>query len=100
MCKRTQQLSNYMANNVGSCGVRDGSGVQTGATTLKIMWPTMLAVFASVMAVVCKRTQQLSNYVADNVGSCCVRDGSGVQTGATTLSNVGTCSASWEGYNL
>ena len=100
MCKRTQQLSNYMANNVGSCGVRDGSGVQTGATTLKIMWPTMLAVFASLMAVVCKRTQQLSNYVVDNVGSCCVRDGSGVQTGATTLNNVGTCSASWEGYNL
>ena len=53
-----------MANNVGSCCVRDGSGVQTGATTLKIMWLTMLSVVASVMAVVCKRTQQLSNYVA------------------------------------
>ena len=34
------------------------------------------------------------------VGSCCVRVGSGVQTDATTPSNVGTCSASWEGYNL
>ena len=89
-----------MANNVGSCCVCDSSGVQTGATTLKIMRPTMLAFVASVMAaVVCKRTQQISNYVADNVGSCCVRDGSGVQTGATTLNNAGTCSASWEGYN-
>ena len=39
------------------------------------------------------------NYVANNVGSCCVRDGSGVQTRASTLNNVGTCSSSWEGYN-
>ena len=34
-----------------------------------------------------------------NVGSCCVRVGSGVQTDATTPDNIGTCSASWEGYN-
>ena len=32
------------------------------------------------------------------VGSCCVRVGSGVKTDATTPSNVGTCSALWEGY--
>ena len=32
---------------------------------------------------------------ANNVGSCCVRVGSGVQTDATTPNNVGT----WEGYN-
>ena len=36
---------------------------------------------------------------ANNVGSCCVRVGSGVQTDATTPNNVGTCSASWEGHN-
>ena len=36
---------------------------------------------------------------ANNVGSCCVRVGSGVQTDATTPNNVGTCSASWEEYN-
>ena len=36
---------------------------------------------------------------ASNVGSCCVLVGSGVQTDATTPNNVGTCSASWEGYN-
>ena len=30
----------------------------------------------------------------NNVGSCCVRVGSGVQTNATTPNNVGTCSAS------
>ena len=36
---------------------------------------------------------------ANDVGSCCVRVGSGMQTYATTLNNVGTCSASREGYN-
>ena len=36
---------------------------------------------------------------ANDVGSCCVRVGSGMQTYATTTNNVGTCSASWEGYN-
>ena len=36
---------------------------------------------------------------ANNVGSCCVRFGSGVQTDAATPNNVGTCSASWKGYN-
>ena len=36
---------------------------------------------------------------ANNVGSCCVRIGRGVQTDATTPNNVGTRSASWEGYN-
>ena len=34
-----------------------------------------------------------------NDGSCCVRVGSGVRTDATTRNNVGTCTASWEGYN-
>ena len=38
--------------------------------------------------------------VGGYVGNCCVRVGSGVQTDTTTPSNVGTCSASWEGYNL
>ena len=33
------------------------------------------------------------------VGSYRVRVGSGVQKDATTLNNVGTCSASWEEYN-
>ena len=36
---------------------------------------------------------------ANNVGMCCVCVGSGVQTDATTPNNVGTCNASWEGYN-
>ena len=34
-----------------------------------------------------------------NVGSYCVRVGSGVQTDATTPNNVRTCTASWEVYN-
>ena len=36
---------------------------------------------------------------ANNVWSCCVRVGSGVQTDTTTPNIVGTCSTSWEGYN-
>ena len=36
---------------------------------------------------------------ANNDGRCCVRIGDCVQTDATTPNNVGTCSASWEGYN-
>ena len=36
---------------------------------------------------------------ANNVGSCCVRVGSGLQTDTTTPNNVGTSSALWEGYN-
>ena len=36
---------------------------------------------------------------ANTVGSCWVRVGSSVQTDATTPNNVGTCSASREGYN-
>ena len=35
----------------------------------------------------------------NNSQHCCVCVGSGVQTDATTPNNVGTCSASWEGYN-
>ena len=36
--------------------------------------------------------------VGGYVGSRSVRVGSGVKTDATTPSNVGTCSVSWEGY--
>ena len=35
-----------------------------------------------------------------NNASSCVRIGSGVQTDVTTSNTVGTCGASWEGYNL
>ena len=42
----------------------------------------------------CKRTQQLPTLLRQQL-----RVGSGVQTDATTPKNVGTCSASWEGYN-
>ena len=94
------------------------SYLQADATTPKIVWPTMLGVVASVLAVVYKRTQQLpklfgqqcwellrlcwqwcangrnssQNCSANNVGSCCVRVGSGVQTDATTPNIVKTCS--------
>ena len=47
------------ANNVGSCWVRVGSSVQTDATTPNIVAPTMLGVVGCVLAVVCKRMQQL-----------------------------------------
>ena len=62
-------------------------------------WPTMLGVDASVFAVVCKRMRKFPTLLGNNVGSCCVRVCSGVQTDATTPNNVGTCSAWWEGYN-
>ena len=39
------------------------------------------------------------HYWANNVGCCCVRVGSGVQTDATYPNNVGACIASWEGYS-
>ena len=39
------------------------------------------------------------NNSANNVENCCVRVGSGVHREVTTPNNVGTCSASWEGYN-
>ena len=45
----------------------------------------MLGVVASVWAVVCKRMQQHTN----NVGSCCVRVGIGVQTDPKTPNKVG-----------
>ena len=45
---------------------------------------------------ICVDEREVGGYV----GSCCVPVGSGVQTDATTPSNVGTCSASWEGYDL
>ena len=35
----------------------------------------------------------------NNVGSCCVHVDNGVRTDSTTPNNVGTCRASWEGYN-
>ena len=47
------------ANNVGSCCVRVGGGVQTDETTPNIVAPKMLGVVACVLAVVCKRTKQL-----------------------------------------
>ena len=47
------------ANNVESCCVRFGSGVQTDATTPNNVVPTMLGVVVCVLAVVCKRMQQL-----------------------------------------
>ena len=46
-----------------------------------------------------KRTQQLPTLLPNNVDSCCVHVGSGVQTYARTPNIVGTYSASWEGYN-
>ena len=59
-CPNGRNNSQYCrANNVGSCCVRVGSGVQTNATTPNIVGPIMLGVVAFVLAVVSKRTQQL-----------------------------------------
>ena len=56
------------------------------------------ALLANILGFVRLRANGRNN--ANNVGSCCVRFGSAVQTDATTPNNVGTCSASSEGYNL
>ena len=56
---RCNNSQHCCANKVGSCCVRVGSGVQTDATTPNIVAPTMLGVVACVLAVVCKRMQQL-----------------------------------------
>ena len=59
-CANGRNNSQYCcANNVGSCCVHVGSGVQTDATTPNIVAPTMLGVVVSMLAVVCKRMQQL-----------------------------------------
>ena len=97
----------------------------SGRNNPNIVAPTMLGIVACMLAVVCKRMQQLPTMLrqqcwellracwqwcangcnnsqqccANNVGNCCVHVGSGVQTDATTPNNVGTCSASWERYN-
>ena len=47
------------ANNVGSCYVRVCSDLQTDARNPNIVGPTMLGVVASVLAVVCKRMQEI-----------------------------------------
>ena len=47
----------------------------------------------------CKRAQQLPTLLRHNVGSCCVRVASGVQTDVTTPNKFGTSSESWEEYN-
>ena len=90
------------------------SYVQTDATTPNIVGPTMLEVVACLLAVVSKQTQQLPKLSsqqcwelsracwqwyasgcnnsqhcrANNVGSCCVRVGSSVQTDAATPNNM------------
>ena len=46
-----------------------------------------------------KRRNNSQHYWPNNVASCCVRVGSGVQTDVTTPNNFGTCSASWKGHN-
>ena len=113
-CKQTQQLPTLLRqlranrrDNSQHCCV---NCVQTDATTPKIVAPTMLGVVACESAVVCKRMQQLPTLLrqqcwellraswqwcgnrrnnsqhccVNNVESCCVRVGSGVQTDAKT----------------
>ena len=79
VCKRTQHVT---SNNVGSC------------------WPTVLRSLARGLRLHANGRNNSQHCCANNVGSCCVRVGNGVQKDATTPKNVGTYSASWEGYNL
>ena len=65
--RRRRAKDSTTPNMVGSCCVRVGSGVRTDATTPNIVAPTMLGVVACVLAVVCKRMQQLPTMLAPTV---------------------------------
>ena len=78
------------------------SYVQTDAMTpnnVESCWSTVLHPFAHGFRLRANGRNNSQHSCANNVGSYCVRVGSGVQTDATTTNNVGTCSTSWEGYN-
>ena len=68
LCKRTQRVT---SNNVASC------------------WPTMLRPFARGFRLRANGCNNSQHCCANNVGSCCVRVGSGVQTDATTPTMLG-----------
>ena len=74
-------------NNVGSCCVRVGSGLETDATSPNIVGPTVLGVVASVLAVACKRMQQLLTALAHH-GCWSITQSYGV-----TVSNETMCDA-------
>ena len=72
-------------------------GSKAGAFDLKTIVMECLTSMRRAGKAMCKWTPK--HCCANNVESCCVRFGSGVQTDATTPNNVGTCSALWKGYN-
>ena len=101
MCKRTQLIPT--PNNVGSCYVRVGSGVQTDVTT---PGGGGILPYKGFMG-----TCGHPGYVFRDF---CLKQGQGMRgraasphlgifrvppPGITTPKNVGTCSSSWEGYN-
>ena len=114
VCKRVQQLSTLLAPTMLRVVAFVLAVVCKRMQQLPaLLAPTMLRVVAFVLAVECKRMQQLPTLLAPTMlrvaefvlavvckhHCCCVRVGSGVQKDATTPSNVGTWTASWEGYN-
>ena len=56
------------------------------------------ALLANILGSVRLRANGRNN--ANNVGSCCVRFGGGVQTDATTPNNFGTCSVCFQNQSL
>ena len=56
------------------------------------------ALLANILGSVRLRANGRNN--ANNVGSCCARFGSGVQTDATTPNNFGTCSVCFQNQSL
>ena len=65
------------------------SYVQTDATTLKLYGQQCWQLWRPWWQWCANRCNNSQNYVANNVGSFCVRDGSGVQTDATALKLCG-----------
>ena len=105
---------------VGCCCCQTFSTLQTGATLLankSCCWMLHVAsactpccilldvvsccwekfetcqTFSTVQTGALLLANQSQHCCANNVGSCCARFGSGLQTDATTPNNVGTCSA-------
>ena len=98
-------------NDVGSCcvrlhGAKCLTGVKLCATTLtpnntqqQICVRVYMRPFLLGFRLRANGRNNSQHCCANNVGSCCVRVASGMQTYVTTPNKFGTCSESWEEYN-
>ena len=91
-------------NNMQSLHYIDAVAIRTGPVHRRVFAMTygiksLFEIYMKFLRLRANGCNKSQHCCANNAGSCCVRVGSGVQTDSTTPNNVGTCSASWEGYN-